>query len=192
MMFPNAGDACHDGGIRHGFHGEGSVTPWTSWMDRVVLVLTRHFFAVPLTVTRRMWLTGDVLHVAEHVMAEGDCTVVWGQHVTFGANLMAGPVTLATTATRLAACATYDPPANPLLPGTEGNWPHLPGGAGRVDLSIPPDGIAALACLRDLGPEPWAELRRTDGRLAARLSWTADPWPLAWLWIETGGTRNAP
>jgi len=192
VMFPNAGDACRDGTTTHGFHGEGSVTPWAARTEGEVLVLTRRFFAVPVTMTRRLRLIGDRLEVTEQIVADAACSVIWGQHVTFGSDLLAGPVTLTTSALRLAACASYDPPANPLIPGSQGDWPHLPGPRGLEDLSNPPEGAAALACLCDLGPAPWAEVRRVDGSLAVRLSWTADPWPLAWLWIETGGTMDAP
>jgi hypothetical protein len=192
LMFPNAGDACRDGAVSHGFHGEGSVSPWSAAREGGALVLERRFVAVPVTMTRRLWLEDHRLIVAETVQADGPCAVVWGQHVTFGGDLLAGPVRLATSAGRLAACATYDPAASPLLPGGTGDWPVLPGKAGPVDLSAPTDGVAALACLQELGPAPWAELRTGDGRMAVRLDWSADPWPLAWLWIETGGSLQPP
>lgn len=191
VMFPNAGDACEDGPVRHGFHGEGSVAPWEAgWQDQT-LVLTRRFAAVPVTMTRRMTLADNRLEVVETVTARGPCRVVWGQHVTFGSTLLSGAVTIATSATRLIACATYAPLASPLIPGATGAWPLLPGHHGPVDLSHPPEGAALLACLADLGPAPWASLTRADG-LAVRLDWAADPWPLAWLWVETGGTTEAP
>jgi hypothetical protein len=192
LLFPNAGDACRDGPARHGFHGEGSLAPWTACREDDTLVLSRHFRAVPVRMTRRLRLSGTRLEVAETVTAEAPCRVVWGQHVTFGADLLGGPVSLRSSAARLMACAAYDPPANPLRPGASGDWPCLPGRRGPVDLSQPPEGAALLACLADLGPAPWAEIRRSDRRLAARLDWTADPWPFAWLWIETGGTADPP
>jgi galactose mutarotase-like enzyme len=191
VMFPNAGDACSDGDVWHGFHGEGSVTPWEAAQDGATVTLRRHFATVPVTMTRRLAVDGPRLTLDETVVAAGDCTVVWGQHVTFGADLLAGPVTLTTGAAGLAACASYDPPANPLRPGATGRWPVLPGKSGPVDLSRPPEGAALLACLTDPGPTPWVQILREDG-LGLKLEWTADPWPLAWLWVETGGTRAAP
>jgi hypothetical protein len=142
--------------------------------------------------TRRLALREDRLLVTERVAADAACAVVWGQHVTFGADLLAGPVRIAAGAARVGACATYDPPANPLVPGAAGDWPRLAGRRGEVSLAQPPEGAAALACLADFGPEPWAEVHRLDGAVSVRLDWSADPWPLAWLWIETGGTTNAP
>jgi hypothetical protein len=192
VMFPNAGDACTDGATRHGFHGEASVVPWAAGREGGDLVLTRRFLSAPVTMTRRLALRGDRLTVAERVVADAACAVVWGQHVTFGADLLAGPVRIATGAARVDACATYDPPANPLTPGASGDWPLLRGRRGEVSLAEPPEGAAALACLSDFGAGPWAEIHRLDGAVSVRLDWSADPWPLAWLWIETGGTTDAP
>jgi galactose mutarotase-like enzyme len=191
VMFPNAGNACEDGLIHHGFHGEGSVSPWEADQNDHRLILTRRFRAVPVTMTRRITLTGNRVEVAEVVTADGPCTVVWGQHVTFGGDLLIGPATLKTSATQLAACPSYAPPASPLIPGATGAWPCLPGHHGPVDIGHPPEGAALLACLMDLGPTPWASLSRADG-LSVRLDWTADPWPLAWFWVETGGTTEPP
>lgn len=189
VMFPNAGDACTVDGVAHGFHGEGSQAEWDAARDAAGLILSRRFHAVPVTMTRRFTLDGNRLEVRETVMAEGASIVAWGQHVT----LNPGPpgARLATSARRLAACAAYDPPANPLTPGAQGDWPVLPGKRAPVDLSRPPEAAALLACLMDLGPAPWASLTRADA-ITLRLGWTTDPWPLAWVWVETGGTPDAP
>jgi hypothetical protein len=192
LMFPNAGDACSDGATHHGFHGEASAVPWRAEREGADVVLTRRFLTAPVTMTRRIALQGDRLLVVECVAADAPCAVVWGQHVTFGADLLAGPVRIEAGAARVTACAIYDPPANPLTPGAAGDWPRLAGRRGDVSLSEPPEGAAALACLSDFGPEPWAEVHRIDGAVSVRLDWSADPWPLAWLWIETGGTPDAP
>lgn len=191
VMFPNAGDACDDSPMRQGFHGEGSVSAWAAQEGAGGLTLTRRFDALPVTMTRRLTLDGNRLNVTETVAAYGPCTVAWGQHVTLGSDLLTGPVTLATSARRLHACANFTPLASPLLPGATGAWPTLPGRDGPVDLTHPPEGSALLACLADLGPAPWSSLARADG-LSIRLDWSADPWPLAWLWVETGGTTDAP
>lgn len=191
VMFPNAGDACEDGPVRHGFHGEGSVAPWEAVASGHAVTLSRRFQAVPATMTRHLAIDANRLTVAETVTAHAPCTVAWGQHVTVGGDLLSGPLTLATSARCLYACASFAPPASPLLPGAVGPWPTLPGRQGEVDLSHPPEGAALLACLADLGPAPWASLTRADG-LQVRLDWTADPWPLAWLWVETGGTIDPP
>lgn len=192
VLFPNAGDACSDGAVRHGFHGEGSVNPWEIAWEGATLVLRRTFAVVPVTMERRFALDGTRLDLCETIRASASCRVVWGQHVTLGADLLAGGVRIETGARGLRACEAYDPPANPLLPGAAGRWPLLPGKAGPVDLSHPPDGAALLACLTDFGPAPWARLERADRTLAVRMDWSADPWPLAWFWVETGGTPDSP
>jgi galactose mutarotase-like enzyme len=177
--------------VRHGFHGEGSVAEWQARETDRGLTLTRRFDTVPATMTRHLTLDGNRLTVAETVTAHGPCTVVWGQHVTLGGDLLAGPTALHTSARRLLACDLFTPPESPLLPGGTGDWPILPGRHGPVDLTHPPEGASLLSCLADLGPSPCASLTRDDG-LAVRLDWTADPWPLAWLWIETGGATDPP
>ncbi len=191
VMFPNAGDACKDGAARHGFHGEGSVATWQAEESDLGLTLTRRFRAVPVTMTRRLTLDDNRLRVSETITAHAPCTAAWGQHVTLGGDLLTGPTTLQTSARRLDACARFTPSESPLHPGATGTWPILPGRYGPVDLSRPPEGASLLACLADLGPAPWASLSRPDG-LTVRLDWTADPWPFAWLWVETGGTQDPP
>jgi hypothetical protein len=141
--------------------------------------------------TRQMVLEANRLSVTETVTAHAACSVVWGQHVTLGGGLLDRPAILDTSAERLLACAQFTPPESPLLPGGTGTWPILPGRSGPVDLTRPPEGASLLACLADLGPAPWASLTRADG-LGVRVDWTADPWPLAWLWVETGGTTDPP
>lgn len=195
VMFPNAGDACEVDGLRHGFHGEASVTPWQARRDGGALVLTRRLLTAPVRMERRLTLDGARLVVEETIAADAPALAVWGQHVTFGSDLLDGPVEITTSARRVAACASYDPAANPLKPGAAGDWPLLPGRGGpdaTVDLSRPAPGWAASACLMDLGAAPWAMVCRPDAGLAARLDWTADPWPLAWLWVELGGTTGGP
>lgn len=192
VMFPNAGDACMDGEVRHGFHGEGSVAPWEIDWDGTALILRRRFAAVPVTMTRRFALEGARLELQETVKADAACHVVWGEHVTLGGDLLAGQVRVETCARGLQSCRVYDPPENPLIPGATGQWPHLPGRKGMVDLSAPCEGVALLACLLDFEGTPSARLVRADGTLAVRLDWTADPWPLAWFWVETGGTLAPP
>lgn len=193
LMFPNAGDACTVEGTRHGFHGEASVSPWSvTARGPHSLTLRRRFLSVPVTMAREISLQDDRLQVSETAVADRACAVIWGQHVTFGSDLLAGPVQIRAGAAGVSACAAYDPPTSPLQPGARGDWPLLAGRAGPVDLSHPPEGCAALACLTGFGAAPWVELHRLDGTLAARLEWDAAVWPLAWLWIETGGSEGSP
>jgi len=190
-LFPNGGDAGLHAGVHHGFHGEASVATWTATRDGKALVLARRFLTVPARMTRRLTLDGPCLTLDAEVEADAPCEVIWGEHVTLGGALLDGPVTLATSATRAVASADYAPPESPLVPGAESPWPCLPGRTGTVDLSHPQSGWSLLAGLFELGPAPFVEVTR-EGGPTVRIEWTADPWPLAWLWIETGGDRNVP
>jgi hypothetical protein len=195
LLFPNGGDACVVDGAVHGFHGEASIAPWTVVIRTAAgLRLRRRFFTVPVTMEREMSLDGDILTVNERITAHGErpLQVLWGQHVTFGADVLAGDFVIETGAATATVDDAYDPPSNPLVPGASGTWPAVPGkDGGAFDLSRPAGEIAAMAYLRDLA-SAWASVRRTDGSIAAALSWDAAAYPCAWLWYELGGTPEAP
>ncbi|HVY98915.1 MAG TPA: hypothetical protein VHA35_05400 [Dongiaceae bacterium] len=193
LLFPNGGDACTFDGISHGFHGEASLAAWEVLWDRGTLILQHRFATVPVEMERRLSLDGDVLAIGETVRMQGaePVRVMWGQHPTFGTDLLAGPFEIAAGARRVVVDDRFDPPANPIRPGTSGAWPIVPGKSGPFDLSRPDGKIAAMAYLLDFR-SPWAAIRRTDTGLAAVLSWDAGVFPYAWLWIELGGTDDAP
>lgn len=195
LLFPNGGDACEFEGRFHGFHGEASISAWNYTATENVIRLDRRFEVLPLHMEREISLAGDLLTIRETATVEGvgPVTVMWGHHPTFGSDLLAGDFEIATGARSVRVDQGYDPPANPLLPGARGTWPHVPGKAGPVDLSRPAaSGIgAALAFLCDF-TEPWVAVRRTDNAIAAVLSWDAAPFPYAWFWCEFGGTTAAP
>jgi galactose mutarotase-like enzyme len=193
LLFPNGGDACAFEGVAHGFHGEASLAAWDSTMEHGALVLRRDFVTVPVAMERRLSLDGDVLTIHETVRMRGPRPIraMWGQHPTFGSDLLAGPFEIASGARRVIVDDRYDPPANPLTAGAGGTWPIVPGRTGAYDLRRPDGRIAAMAYLLDFA-SPWAAIRRTDTGIAAVLSWSADIFPYAWLWIELGGTEEAP
>jgi hypothetical protein len=197
LLFPNGGDACVFEGVTHGFHGEASLAAWQAEREGEALVLRHLFATAPVAMERRLSLDGDVLEIREAVRMLGakQVRVMWGQHPTFGSDLLAGPFEIATGARTVMVDDRFDAPTNPLRPGTSGAWPMVPGKSGHVDLSRPQDstggGIAAMAYLVDVA-SPWAAIRRLDTGLAAVLSWDASTFPCAWLWIELGGTEDAP
>jgi len=194
LLFPNAGDACVVDGIRHGFHGEASVSPWAvTGATPDALRLRRRFFTVPVEMTRAIVVDDDVVSIEETIRMEGPeaLGVIWGHHPTFGSDLLAGDFVIETGAARVVVDDAYDPPANPLAPGGAGRWPAAPGKRGAYDLSRPAAPAALLACLTDFA-RPWAAIRRLDASVGALLSWDGGMFPLAWLWCELGGTPDPP
>lgn len=198
LLFPNGGDACNFGGIFHGFHGEASIAPWDFSATKSAITLRRRFFSVPVEMERELTVEGDLLVVRERLRMDGarPVEVMWGHHTTFGSDLLAGPFEITTGATRVTVDRAYDPPANPLAPGAQGEWPTVAGKRdGLVDLSKPVGPQAASAYLHDFEGGrgmAWAAIRRLDGRIAAALSWNVGRFPCAWLWYELQGTMEAP
>jgi len=194
LLFPNGGDACRFEGAFHGFHGEASITSWESQQDGASLRLSCRFQTVPVEMHRLLSVAGESLTISERLTMLGDraIRVMWGHHPTFGGDLLAGPFEIGTNARRAQADNRYDPASNPLRPGAEGSWPFLEGKSGPFDLSHPCGTIAAGGCLKDFPAEAWASIHRLDGSVAARLSWDAEYFPHAWLWIELGGTSEPP
>lgn len=147
LLFPNGGDACIVDGVFHGFHGEASIAPWTAAVAGNAVRLTRRFFTVPVEMHRDVAVENDLLIVRERVRMTGPrpIEVMWGHHPTFGSDLLAGAVEITSGARRVTVDDSYDPSANPLLPGAADNWPMVAGKAGPVDLRHPAAPIASLA-----------------------------------------------
>ncbi len=101
--------------------------------------LWRRFFTVPVDDgARDPAVEGDLLIVRERVTMDGSqpVEVMWGHHATFGSDLLAGPFEITTGAKRATVDRAYDPPANPLAPGAEGEVAGRAGeGSGPVDLA---------------------------------------------------------
>lgn len=193
LIFPNGGDACLVDAIFHGFHGEASIAPWTASASATRIELARRFVTVPVEMRRQLRLEDDRLILREHLhmLGERPIEVMWGHHPTLGSDLLAGPVEITSSAREVTVDQTYDPAANPLLPGAAGHWPLLPGKDGPVDLSRPRDPMASLVYLHDFD-DAWIAVRRLDNAIAVRLSWEARRFPCAWLWCELAGTMDQP
>jgi hypothetical protein len=153
---------------------------------------------VPVRMRREIVVEGDLVKIRETAESEGDepLTVMWGHHPTFGSDLLTGEFELDSGARLVRADEGYDPPANPLRAGAVGRWPRIQGKDGIIDLRRPltsvADGrLASLAYLEDFAAA-WVSIRRLDDAIAVALSWDAEIFPTAWLWLEIGGTAEAP
>lgn len=193
LLFPNGGDACEIDGIRHGFHGEASISPWAFTSTQQSLRLRRRFYWVPVEMERDITLDGDVIVVEERLRMHGPrpINVMWGHHPTFGSDLLAGPVEISSGASLVSADADFDPDLNPLVPGGAARWPLASGKHGEADLSQPAGPMAALAYLHGF-EQGWIAMRRRDDAIAVALSWDAGLFPVMWLWVELNGTMEAP
>ena len=117
---------------------------------------------------------------------------MWGHHPTFGSDLLAEPFEICTGARRIVVDERFDPPLNPLRPGAEAAWPEVPRKAGpSYHLDRPVGPLAAMAYLLNF-EKVWASIRRLDGAIAAVLTWDAETFSCAWLWIELEGTKELP
>ena len=193
LLFPNGGDACTVDGVFHGFHGEASIAPWEVEQHGETLRLSRRFKTVAARMERDISLSGETLIMRERLTYDGDgpVDVMWGHHPTFGSDLLSGEFEITTGARRATVEATYDPPANPLKAGQQGEWPHVPGKAGPVDMRRPAAPWASLVYL-DRFDGYWAAIRRLDNAVAAILSWDGDRFPFAWLWYELEANTDEP
>jgi len=193
LMFPNAGDACRFRGVDHGFHGEASLAQWQATLLSEGVRLERRFDAVPVRMTRTFTLEGDVLHLTETAEAVGadEIEVMWGQHVTFGSDLLDGPIIVEGGASQVTVDDAFDPPANPWVAGALGNWPQVPAKNGLADASRPSGPMAAMAYLTGF-TRPFVAIRRLDGAVGVALSWQGDVYDCVWYWCELGGTSESP
>ena len=192
-MFPNGGDACTVDGVFHGFHGEASISPWECGASASSLTLRRRFFTVPVEMERELSVDGEWFTIREslRMMGEKPVDVMWGHHPTFGSDLLAGPIEISSGGRKVSVDDTFDPVANPLLPGAKDDWPVVSGKTGPFDLRHPSGRISAAAYLSGFG-RAWIAMRRLDDAIAIVLSWDAKRFPCAWIWFELGGTAEAP
>jgi len=193
VLFPNGGNACEFDGVFHGFHGEASLAPWEAQVAPLSVRLKRRFESVPVEMLREIGVEGELVTVREtaRMLGEQPIKVMWGHHPTFGSDLLGGPFAIETGACNVTADDQYDPGLNPLKPGASARWPVIAGKNFSFDLSSPGDHLAAMAYLHDF-ESAWASIRRLDNSIAAALSWDLDIFPFCWLWLELGGTPDAP
>ncbi len=200
VLLPNGGDACDHKSVRHGFHGEASVIPWTvsasspDGPDARAVMLTAGLTTAPLDIERTITVSGADLIVRERVTNRSSrpADVIWTHHPGLGGDLLAGTVTVGTNARTItlddrAAVAGID-----AAPGDQGRWPLVGSGTRPADLRRPAEGNALLGYLSGFDGRPWVSVRRDDRSLGVRLAWDGRTFPYCWLWQELGGTTGPP
>ncbi len=193
LMFPNAGNECVSEGLFHGFHGEASISPWQAEVSPDRIRLTRQFFSIPVRLTRDITLENDVVCLHEAALSNGvsPVHVMWGQHITFGSDLLAVPFIIETGAKRALVDDNYDPPENPWVPGATGDWPIIAGKSGICDMSRPQATTSSMAYLTEFEAN-YVSIRRIDGAINATVSWDGDVYDCVWYWCELGGNTAPP
>lgn len=193
LLFPNGGDGCTVDGVFHGFHGEAAVAPWDHEATGDTIRLSRSFQTVPVEMQRTISVAGDTMRLDETVRMLGThpIEVMWGQHPTFGSDLVAGPFEITCGGGRVWIDDQFDAPINPLVPGASGDWPMIAGKQGMFDLSTPSAPMSGQAYLHEL-KAGWMAMRRTDNAIAAVLTWDPARFPCAWVWYELKGNDAPP
>jgi hypothetical protein len=199
VLCPNAGAAtAAPGGTTWGFHGEAALLPWTvlgtgvdgeaAWAE-----LTVRLIRAPLSLHRRLALVGSALAVIETLTNHSPepIEVMWSQHPSFGAPLVAPGTRIETGATTI---ETDDLVADgDLRPGEPGVWPYaLTRDGAEQDLSRVPDFPTHRLVYLSGFETGWARLVNDELDLAARLEWDADVYPSAWLWQELHDSPGHP
>src|SRR5690606_18714703 len=105
--------------------------------------------------------------------------LMWSQHPSFGAPLVAPGMWIETGATQTETDDTLTD--GDLLAGRHGSWPYAPGHEGDVDLSTVPDAATRRLVYLSGFEAGWARLVNDELGLAARLEWDVSVYPSAWL-----------
>lgn len=199
VLLPNGGAATPaPGGTTWGFHGEAALLPWTvlgSGVDgeRAWAELEVRLIRAPLRLHRRLELVDSALAVTETLtnLSSVPIEVMWSQHPSFGAPLIAAGTRIETGATVTETDDTLTD--GDLAAGERSTWPHAPAqGGSAVDLSVVPDFATHRLVYLSEFETGWARLVNDDLGLAARLEWDASVYPSAWLWQELNDTPGHP
>ncbi|KRA37676.1 MULTISPECIES: DUF4432 family protein [unclassified Nocardioides] len=195
-LCPNAGPPRAVAGTPVGFHGEAATARWdVVARTDTELRLRLSLFSVPVSIERRMVLTGDgTLLIEDDVTNDGPDPLVIDHvsHPAFGGAFLDGRCTVETNARHY----TADPETagSFVEPGTEHAWPWATGDGHRVDLrEVPPPGTERMAFgwLSGFG-DPWAAITNHDLGLTVRIAWDATHQPYAWFWQELNATQGFP
>jgi hypothetical protein len=191
LSIPNVCNACTVEDRPHGYHGAGSVAPWT---------LRSHDGAVAeiaweghgLHVERRYALAGAELRVETEVRALGDepAPFVALEHLVVGLELLDPEVTL-----RLPSAPAYevDERDGPVRPPADAlSWPHvrlLDGRQERADSWPIERPRSRWLVLHDV-PQGTAEILNVRRGTGLALRWDAEAMPHLHVWHEAGASSG--
>ena len=182
LLWPNAGVACVVDGSAHGFHGAGSVAPFTVVQEDERHALL-HCDLDGLSCERGYEVDGGRVRATTRVMNCGERTIplITVEHLVLGGRLAAAGTTVGLDGGWLVE-QSWDGTPHP--PGSA--WPSLD----REDYSVLPETASRFAVVQDL---PAGRARITGAEdVALDISFDHAAYPHLWIWEERGGAVVPP
>jgi hypothetical protein len=182
LLWPSAGAACTVDGVEHGFHGAGSIAPFSvAECDRQRATLRCEIDG--LCCERRYDVRDGRVRATTQFANRGERTIqlVLVEHLILGGDLAAEGTTIELAGGRVVEQA-WDGSA---LPGG-GEWPWL----GSADLSVVPAVTSRFAVVRDL-PAGRAQVAGPGG-ITLDVRFDRSAYPHLWLWEERLGATVEP
>jgi hypothetical protein len=182
LLWPSAGAACAVDGVEHGFHGAGSIAPFSvAECDRQQATLRCEIDG--LRCERRYDVRDGRVRAATRFANGSERTIplVLVEHLILGGCLAAEGTSIELAGGQIIEQA-WDGSA---LPGGD-DWPWL----GSADLSVLPATSSHFVVVRDL---PAGEARiEGPGGIALGVRFDRSAYPHLWLWEERLGATAEP
>jgi hypothetical protein len=182
LLWPNAGSACTVDGGEHGFHGAGSVAPFSVTEQRPQRASLRCELA-GLCCERDFEVRDGMVRATARLVNRSERTLplLLVEHLILGGPLAAAGTTIQLDGGQIVEQAWDGTPL-----GVGGEWPRL----GDTDYSLLPATASRFAVVRDL-PSGRARIAGAQG---TTLDLAFDPaaYPHLWLWEERFGAVAAP
>ncbi len=182
LLWPNAGVACAVDGVEHGFHGAGSVAPFTVMECNGRRAVLRCELD-GLSCERSYEVDRGRVRATARVVNGSEWTIplIAVEHLVLGGRLAAAGTAIGLDGGRLVE-QSWD--GTPLAPG--GGWPWL----GGEDFSLLPVTTSRFAVVEDL-PAGRARIAGAEGA-TLEICFDRVAYPHLWLWEERFGAAIAP
>ena len=182
LLWPNAGSACTVDGVKHSFHGAGSVARFgVTEHSRQRARLTCELDG--LVCERGFELQDGAVRATARIVnrSEGTLPLVLVEHLILGGRMAAEGTRIELDGGQIVEQAWDGTPL-----GAAGDWPQL----GEADYSVLPATTSRFAVVRDIP----AGRARVVGRQGATLELAFDraAYPHLWLWEERFGATVTP